>query len=79
MFMGWSTSSNGDVEYTDEESVKNLATSGTITLYAVWMHKGTVRIMISGEYKMAQVYVYSGGWKLTQPYCYSSTWKLCGG
>lgn len=79
MFMGWSTSSNGDVEYTDEESVKNLATSGTITLYAVWMHKGTIRIMVSGEYKMAQVYVYSGGWKLTQPQCYSNGWKLCGG
>lgn len=79
MFMGWSTSSNGDVEYIDEESVKNLATSGTVTLYAVWMHKGTIRIMVSGEYKMAQVYVYSGSWKLTQPQCYSNGWKLCGG
>lgn len=79
MFMGWSTSRSGDVEYIDEESVKNLATSGTITLYAVWMREGTIRIMVNGEYKMAQVYVYSGGWKLTQPYCYSSAWKLCGG
>lgn len=79
MFMGWSTSSSGNVEYIDGESVKNLATSGTITLYAVWVREGTIRIMVSGEYKMAQVYVYSGGWKLTQPQCYSSGWKLCGG
>ena len=79
MFMGWSTSSSGDVEYADGESVKNLATSGTVTLYAVWVREGTIRIMVSGEYKMAQVYVYSGGWKLTQPQCYSSGWKLCGG
>ena len=79
MFMGWATSSNGDVEYIDGESVKNLVTSGTITLYAVWVREGTVRIMVGGVYKMAQVYVYSGGWKLTQPQCYSDGWKPCGG
>lgn len=79
MFMGWSTSSSGDVEYKDGESVKNLVTSGTITLYAVWVREGTVRIMVDGVYKIAQIYVYSGGWKLTQPQCYSNGWKPCGG
>ena len=79
MFIGWSTSNSGDVEYKDGESVKNLVTSGTVNLYAVWVREGTVRIMVGGVYKMAQVYVYSGGWKLTQPQCYSGGWKPCGG
>lgn len=36
-FLGWSTSVDGDVVYTDGESVTNIAGSGeTITLYAVW-------------------------------------------
>ena len=36
-FLGWSTTSDGDVVYTDGESVTNIASSGeTITLYAVW-------------------------------------------
>lgn len=79
MFMGWSTSSSGDVEYADKESVKNLATSGTVTLYAVWMREGTVRIMVDGEYKMAQVYIYDNNWHLAQPYSYVDIWSLCGG
>ena len=36
-FLGWSTTPDGDVVYTDGESVSNIASSGeTITLYAVW-------------------------------------------
>lgn len=36
-FLGWSTTPDGDVVYTDGESVTNIAGSGeTITLYAVW-------------------------------------------
>ena len=35
-FIGWATSAGGSVAYTDAQSVKNLATSGTKTLYAVW-------------------------------------------
>lgn len=36
-FLGWSKSSTAKVAtYTDQESVLNLATSGTVTLYAVW-------------------------------------------
>ena len=35
-FKGWSTTSNGAVQYTDKESVKNLAYSGTVILYAIW-------------------------------------------
>ena len=35
-FVGWATSANGSVLYADAQSVKNLAGSGTVTLYAVW-------------------------------------------
>lgn len=36
-FMGWTTSQNSkEVEYADNATVKNLATSGDIRLYAVW-------------------------------------------
>lgn len=38
-FIGWSTASNGDVEYADEATVTNLdaANIGTVTLYAQWL------------------------------------------
>ena len=35
-FAGWSKTSEGTIEYTNNETVKNLATSGSITLYAKW-------------------------------------------
>lgn len=37
-FLGWSTTSDGAVEYTDGQSVNNLSSSdgGSVTLYAVW-------------------------------------------
>lgn len=35
-FKGWSTSSSGAVVYSNGAAVKNLATSGTVNLYAVW-------------------------------------------
>lgn len=36
-FLGWSTDKNATAAaYTDKQSVKDLATSGTVTLYAVW-------------------------------------------
>lgn len=37
-FMGWSTTADGDVEYTDAQSVVNLASTAdaTVTLYAQW-------------------------------------------
>lgn len=35
-FIGWSTTANGSVEYIECQSVKNLVSSGSITLYAVW-------------------------------------------
>lgn len=38
-FKGWSTDKNATTaQYTDGQPVKNLAQSGTITLYAVWEH-----------------------------------------
>lgn len=42
-FAGWATSQEkanaGTVEYSDQTDVKNLAASGTVTLYAVWTDK----------------------------------------
>ena len=35
-FQGWSTTSNGSVEYADKASVSTLTTSGTKELYAIW-------------------------------------------
>jgi uncharacterized repeat protein (TIGR02543 family) len=37
-FAGWATSSNGDVEYTDGQSVQNLTSekNGVVNLYAKW-------------------------------------------
>ena len=38
IFAGWATSANGDVVYSDQQSVSNLTTenNGTVTLYAKW-------------------------------------------
>ena len=48
VFVGWSTTADGNVEYTDEQSVTNLTEThgATITLYAKWatayrLHSGT--------------------------------------
>ena len=38
-FAGWAESSSGAVKYTNGQSVTNLATSGTVNLYAVWKVK----------------------------------------
>lgn len=35
-FQGWATSADGSKKYDNKEKVKNLATSGTKNLYAVW-------------------------------------------
>lgn len=45
-FLGWSTSANAVTPtYKDEASVSTLATSGTVTLYAVWAKtKGTASV-----------------------------------
>ncbi len=41
-FQGWSTVLNGDVVYTDGQTVKDLASAtGTVTLYAVWSATGS--------------------------------------
>ncbi|TXK44907.1 InlB B-repeat-containing protein, partial [Lactococcus sp. dk322] len=39
-FQGWATSATGAVVYKDKAEVKNLATSGDVTLYAVWKSDG---------------------------------------
>ena len=41
-FLGWSTSQNGSVQYSDEQSVSNLTTTNgaTVNLYAQWKQLG---------------------------------------
>ncbi len=49
-FKGWSTNPNATTkEYSDGEEVINLATSGTVTLYAVWEDKFPVVFSIEGD------------------------------
>lgn len=36
-FAGWATSAGGSAVYSDKQSVKNLASGGNVTLYAVWV------------------------------------------
>ena len=44
-FLGWSTSNTAtSATYTDKASVKNLATSGSITLYAVWQKVYVIQV-----------------------------------
>ena len=50
-FLGWSLTANGSVQYQDKQSVKNLAESGTVTLYAVWAKE---LYNINGTVKSAQ-------------------------
>ncbi len=49
-FMGWSTTSTGNVEYIDEENIKNLTNEvgGEVTLYAVWEEHHTVNVILNG-------------------------------
>ena len=79
VFIGWSTSQNGNVIYTDQQSISNLRSStGTITLYAVWVQQGIVHIYVDGIYKPALVYIYSSNdWKMAQPYSFNNNWKIC--
>lgn len=39
-FEGWATKEDGGVEFTDGQSVTNLAASGSVLLYAVWSFDG---------------------------------------
>lgn len=51
VFKGWATSADGDVVYTDEQVVTDLAGLGeTITLYAVWEDEPLTRIRVSTSY-----------------------------
>ena len=63
-FIGWALSQDGDVVYNDEDEVKNLATSGDFTLYAVYEANsyrivfnanGTAGSMASQSYKYDEV------------------------
>ena len=44
-FTGWNTDPQGNgTSYEDSEVVKNLKTSGSITLYAMWCYSGTIQV-----------------------------------
>lgn len=59
-FLGWSTTQDGEVEYTDEESVVNLTATNnaTVTLYAVWKPLSQMFIWHDGAWHRALRYVY---------------------
>lgn len=63
-FIGWSTTPDGDVVYTDGQSVKNLTAEAneTIILYAQWERTEFPRgfyVFINGEWKYCKAYVYN--------------------
>ena len=50
-FAGWSDTPNGSVKYSDQQSVKNLATSGTKTLYASYkFERYNIDSVVSGDF-----------------------------
>ncbi|MCR5223570.1 MAG: InlB B-repeat-containing protein [Bacilli bacterium] len=67
-FGGWSTTSNGVIEYLDNENILNLTTSGeSITLYAVWVkttttynYYGAYQIFNTPQKGYYQIEVYGG-------------------
>ena len=48
IFAGWAMSARGEAVYKDKQNVLNLASKGTITLYAVWVDESW---SVSGEIK----------------------------
>ena len=69
-FSGWAVTSTGDVVYKDKESVKNLAATGSITLYAVWsVHKYEVAFnyKTSAGADTSTVKTYNYGETITAP------------
>ncbi len=65
-FLGWSTKSNGSVEYNDKQTVKNLTAdnNSTLTLYAVWepyTYNIIYRNLLSGMEVYPTTYTYGEG------------------
>ena len=51
-FAGWNTISDGTgIPYIDEESVKNLATSGNVILYAIWVPNDNTAYKVIHKYE----------------------------
>ena len=49
-FLGWSTSNTATTPaYTDEQSVTNLATSGTVNLYAIWQQVISIMATVNDD------------------------------
>lgn len=50
-FLGWSKDKNATTAtYTDKQSVKNLASRGTVTLYAIWKNNASI---VSGDFDIS--------------------------
>lgn len=62
-FVGWSTTPEGDVEYSPEEAIKNLtAVNGdTVVLYAVWKLVDLIRIGLNGKWNKVLTYIGKDG------------------
>ena len=48
-FAGWALTASGDVAYSDGAAVKNLATSGTVTLYAKWTQDPQITVTFNAN------------------------------
>ena len=80
MFMGWATTSNGNIEYLDSAKIKNLTSTNntTINLYAVWIQEGLIYLNFNGEYKKVQVFLYHPPyWHVVCPYLNNNEWIKC--
>lgn len=75
-FQGWSTTATGSVEYTDQQSVKNLTDvdEDVVDLYAVWQQN------LTPDFNLADSYCYGETVNLsnTSPNGVAGTWS-CGG
>ena len=59
-FLGWSTNSKATTPtYSDKQTVKNLAASGNVTLYAIWVRTGASANFTAGN-KTRDVYLSRG-------------------
>ncbi len=59
-FLGWSTSSSATTPtYSDKQTVKNLAASGNVTLYAIWVRTGA-SANFTADNKTRDVYLSRG-------------------
>lgn len=76
IFKGWGTSATtGTVEY---ESGATYTSNAALSLYAIWEKRGTMHILVNGEWRDAIPYVLiNGEWKQAMAYIKNNNdWKM---